>query len=183
MTMTREEFQAALDESGGGGGDYEPIPPATYEFVINEVKEAYRANSGAWMTDMEYEIINDPDGYAGRKVWDRLIWDGVTSKAGYKAFNLLNLVNGIIERFPDTFDELADIPYFTPGDPEAMVVPEGGEYLINQYARNLVGKLFFAKTKNEKWTGRDGDEKISTRIKVYLGRNETAKLVKKLLPF
>ena len=166
------DFFASLDALAGQTSG-EPLPPAKYEFIIDNVKDIKKGRS-SWVGNVELTVINDEDGNDGRKVFENISFDGYYIKNGaprHTAFKLFSLVSCIAAKAMADgadalfIDGLREIPFFN-SNPEEMIVPEDGEQQLRDYANRLIGMTVYGETVNkanqknagDKWVNRSKDD-------------------------
>ncbi len=168
----------------------EPLPPAKYEFSIDNIKDIKRGDK-CWTGNVEFTVINDDDGNDGRKVFETMPLDGYYIKNGkpmHKAFRWFSLVSCVVAKavFEGAdalfINGLKDIPYFNQ-DPEQMIAQDGAEQEFRNYSNRLVGLSVYGETINKpnqkqsgvKWVDRvknDPEYREFAAIKKFLKPNE-----------
>jgi hypothetical protein len=148
------------------GGDFSPLPVDEYEFKIAEYKFKYVEQLDASKVELTLEVVNDEDGFNGRKLWSEGWVDGtfegrggITSRCVFETFKLVKALGAAN---PQHAGWLAEFPHFNlesfKEDQSSLVIPKDemtGEpdYRVwDQYMSTIVAEelSFRASVKHEK---------------------------------
>ncbi|NIN69155.1 MAG: DUF669 domain-containing protein, partial [Anaerolineae bacterium] len=101
-----KDFNASRTVAEAGDGDFSPLPPAWYDFTIEDASlERTKAGNGHYVA---LTLTCDGPTHHGRKVWDRLNIDNPNAKAqeiGLEQFSRLSVAAGFPDR-PRNLHEL-----------------------------------------------------------------------------
>lgn len=126
------------------GDNYEPIPKGVYEIEVVD-SDIPTSKGGDPMVELVVEIVGNEDTgtkYAGRKIWEK--------------FNLYNTTGNDPEK----------VRQIARGQFSAACRCLGVFHEVND-TEELHGRRGYARVGHDKWTGRDGDERIDSVIKAW----------------
>jgi len=146
-----------LDDFDDGGGEFEPLPDDVYNFELSQF-DIKTSKKGLAMARFEVTVINDNDGYDGRKVWTNgMLECTYVDKDGNTrsmlTITLLPLIKAIDVENPGFAVDVGAPPYMgenfiaeIPKDDQGNIETEA-LLTIENYLNELMLKTFHAKTK------------------------------------
>jgi hypothetical protein len=158
-----DEFFADLDALAGDG-PFVPPPPDEYELVVTSYGIKL-TKSNTHMAHLRFDIAPDePHGHKG-VVWENAILEGVDKNGRSASFTVARLVKALIHYDPQCAQELVPLPGWDREAKMCMIpVYENGKPDLSDWKAwldGIIGKHFYAKTKNEPRKRRDSSGKLN----------------------